>query len=601
MKNKTSLFTRGVLLKTKRNLIIGILVLVVIIAAIMLLARGSTPNAVPEPTPTTAASAIPTQTVPDLTQTQSPISTAIPITNSTPVYAFDDTDWWDHAVFYEIFVRSFYDSNGDGIGDFNGITQKLDYLNDGDPSTTTDLGVTAIWLMPIFPSPSYHGYDVTDYRTVNPDYGTIEDFTNMVNEAHKRGIHVIIDFVINHTSDQNPWFKASLDSSSPYHDWYIWSPFNPGYLGPWGEQVWHKASNDLYYYGVFTGSMPDLNYRTQAVTDEMESIAKFWLTEENVDGFRVDGARHLIEDGSVQVNTPETLTWFKDFRSLYKEWKPAAMTIGEVWDTSYATTKYLNDQSFDMVFDFDLSSALLTTIGISDANSLSGSIQSEVQLYQDRGMGTFLTNHDMNRVMSQLGGDINRARHAATVLLTIPGSPFVYYGEEIGMVGEKPDEQIRTPMQWSSGEEAGFTTSGSAWEMPNFSYKTVNVDAESQDQDSLLSLYRNLINIRTRHPALLTGSYVPVQTSDPSLYAALSTNGNETLLTVVNLSGNPISAPIFTFSDSRISGSYSLSLLLGTAAIDTSVTVTASGSNSSIQFTNGIDANQNLIFQLTAQ
>jgi glycosidase len=381
---------------------------------------------------------------------------------NSPAYGYEDPTWWNHAVFYEIFVRSFYDSNGDGIGDFNGITEKLDYLNDGDPNTTTDLGVNAIWLMPIYPSPSYHGYDVTDYMTVNPEYGTLEDFQNLVNEAHKRGIHVIIDFVINHTSDKNSWFVSALDPNSPYHDWYIWSDTNPGYKGPWGEEVWHPATNGLFYYGIFTAQMPDLNYRNQTVTDEIEKIAKFWLTDMNVDGLRVDGARHLIEDGQMQANTPETLAWFKDFHELYQSWKPSAMSVGEVWDSSYNATKYIEDKSFDLVFDFDLASAIISGINMGSASAINAHVVAETGIFKNGGMATFLTNHDMDRVMNQLKKDPVKAGHAATVLLTIPGTPFIYYGEEIGMVGQKPDEQIRSPMQWSKELSGGFTK-GSPW------------------------------------------------------------------------------------------------------------------------------------------
>jgi glycosidase len=532
------------------------------------------------------------------TVTPLPVNTQRPISTQSPAYSFDDPDWWSHAVFYEIFVRSFYDSNGDGIGDFNGITQKLDYLNDGNPQTTSDLGINAIWLMPIFPSPSYHGYDVTDYMTVNPQYGTLDDFKNLITEAHKRGIHVILDFVINHTSDQNPWFKASQDPASFYHNWYIWSATNPGYLGPWDEEVWHKSTIGMYYYGVFWSGMPDLNFNNPDVTAKIESIAKYWLTEMNVDGFRVDGARHLIEEGETQVNTPETLTWFEKFRTLYKEWKPSAMSVGEIWDSSYITTKYLQSQSFDMVFDFDLASALITTVGMGDANSLSGSIQSETNLYQGKGMATFLTNHDMNRVASQLGGDVNRAGHAATALLTAPGTPFVYYGEEIGMVGEKPDEQIRTPMQWTSGSEGGFTD-GYAWEVPNFSYKTINVETEKEDPSSLLSLYRSLIHLRLQHQALLDGAYVQVQTSSPALYAAIRKQQDDIVLVMINLSGTPINAPVLSFSDDSLLGDYATNLLIGSGAFDPVVSVIEAGTSKQISLQATINADANLVFQLT--
>lgn len=480
---------------------------------------------------------------------------------NTAAYSFDDPDWWDHAVFYEIFVRSYYDSNGDGIGDFNGITQKLDYLNDGDPNTTTDLGVNAIWLMPIYPSPSYHGYDVTDYRSVNPEYGTMADFENLLKEAHKRGIHVILDFVINHTSDKNPWFEAAQDRTNPYRDWYIWSDTNLGYLGPWGETVWHPGKDGSFYYGVFTAQMPDLNYRNQAVTDEIDSIAKYWLTEVGVDGFRVDGARHLIEDGKTQANTPETLTWFKNFRDQFKTWKPTAMSVGEVWDASYNSVKYIQDGSFDLVFNFDLASAILSGVNMGSASAINGHIVAENETFKGQGMATFLTNHDMDRVINQLKNDPIKAGHAATVLLTMPGTPFIYYGEEIGMQGKKPDEQIRTPMQWSNELNGGFT-SGSPWEYLAIGYKTANVAVESEDPASLLSLYRKLIKIRLQNKAFLDGEYIKVTTSAPALYASLSRSGDEILLTLVNLKVADVATPKLTFFGADLDGTYTLTPLL---------------------------------------
>ena len=211
--------------------------------------------------------------------------------------------WWDDAVFYEIFVRSFYDSDGDGIGDLRGIIEKLDYLNDGNPNTTNDLGVTGLWLMPIFPSPSYHGYDVTDYRDINPDYGTMADFRALVEAAHARGIKVIIDFVGNHTSDQHPWFQSSAANTAK-RDWYLWNTFKPDYRGPWGQEVWHERNNN-YYYGIFWGGMPDLNYNTPAVTNEIKDIVRYWYNDIGVDGFRIDAVKHWIE-GKPARNTPAT-------------------------------------------------------------------------------------------------------------------------------------------------------------------------------------------------------------------------------------------------------------------------------------------------------
>ena len=243
-----------------------------------------------------ALAACQTAATPTVTPESSPIPSEIAAVTSTPTVG--GTNWWNEAVFYEIFVRSFKDSNGDGIGDFQGIIQQLDYLNDGDPNTTDDLGINAIWLMPIFPSPSYHGYDVTNYQDVNPDYGTLEDFQQLLEECHARGIRVIIDFVINHTSDKHPWFQAALDPASPYHEYYVWSETKPQGLGPLGQESWFKAPNGKYYYAVFWSGMPDLNYNNPKVTEEIYAATQFWL-EEGVDGFRVDAARYLFEEGEV--------------------------------------------------------------------------------------------------------------------------------------------------------------------------------------------------------------------------------------------------------------------------------------------------------------
>ena len=281
----------------------------------------------------------------------------LPASNPTdrPAPVLDaSTHWWDDTVFYEIFVRSFYDSNADGIGDFNGITAKLDYL--------TDLGVTGIWLMPIFPSPSYHGYDVTDFYAVNPQYGTMEDFENLLSEAHKRGIRIIIDLVINHTSDQHPWFKeAKKDPKSKYRDWYIWSETDPGYKGPWNERVWHPSTTG-YYYGIFESFMPDLNYSNPKVTKEMNKVVAFWLEDVGVDGFRLDAAKHLIEEGSTQQNTDATHEWFTQFRPTYKEANPQAVTVGEFFGDTYKTlAEYTSGDQLDLAFNFNLAEGFISS------------------------------------------------------------------------------------------------------------------------------------------------------------------------------------------------------------------------------------------------
>lgn len=469
--------------------------------------------------------------------------------------------WYDDAVFYEIFVRSFYDSDGDGIGDLQGVIQKLDYLNDGDPTTNTDLGVTALWLMPIFPSPSYHGYDVTDYYSVNPDYGTMEDLQALLDAAHARGMRVIIDFVINHTSDLHSWFRAAADGDPQYRDYYIWSSEDPGYLGPSDQDVWHPKKGS-YYYGVFYSGMPDLNFRNPAVTEEVRNIASFWLKDVGVDGFRVDGARHLIEEGELQENTPETLAWFQDFRQYYKSIAPNAFAIGEVWSSSTEASLYVEEGAFDMVFNFSLAEDMLAAANSGNAGPISNSLAFQKQEFGDTRYAAFLSNHDQTRVMTRLNGDVNKAKAAASLLLTSPGTPFIYYGEEIGMTGDKPDEIIRKPMQWSNEPLVGFTT-GKPWIAPNSLLEGRTVSDNLADTTSLLHHYQSLIRIRQEHDALRTGNLIKVLTSERKLFGALRVAESESVLVLINLSDEALNAASVGWSQSGMSGAYQPTLLMG--------------------------------------
>ncbi len=442
--------------------------------------------------------------------------------------------WWNDRVFYEVFVRSFYDSDGDGIGDLRGLIDKLDYLNDGDPATTADLGVTGLWLMPVAESPSYHGYDVTDYYTIESDYGTNQDFLDLMDAAHARGMVVIVDLVMNHTSNQHPWFVAASEGDPAYEDWYIWSDNLPQDLSPWGSQVWHQAG-DRYYFGLFWEGMPDLNYENPAVTAQMYNIIDYWLTDMGVDGFRLDAIRHLIEDGPVMENTPATLAWLHGFHDYVRSINPDALTVGEVWSSSDIVAQYIGDK-VDLAFEFDFAQAILFSAQYGVNDLLVSGQNDLLELYPTGQYATFLTNHDQNRVMSQLASDSGAARVAATILLTSPGVPFVYYGEEIGMVGEKPDERIRTPMQWDSTRINGGFSSVSPWEMLPTGYRTVNVASQTDDPASLLSHYRRLIHLRDEHAALRTGTIQLVASSDGGVYSFLRYGDDETLLVVVNLS-----------------------------------------------------------------
>lgn len=450
-----------------------------------------------------------------------------------PAAAQDDLPWWNDRVFYEIFVRSFYDSDGDGIGDLQGVIEKLDYLNDGDPTTTTDLGITGIWLMPIMQSPSYHGYDVTDYRQVEVDYGTNADFRRLMDEAHARGIAVVIDLVINHSSAQHPWFEASARQNPHYADWYIWSEDDPGYRGPQRQQVWHRRGG-RYYYGVFWDQMPDFNLTNPEVTAELEDIARYWLDDMGADGFRVDAVKHLIEEGEAQENTASTMAWMADFNASIDAVDPDALVVGEIWSTNFVAARYVPNAA-DIVFDFDLATAFLASVQQGRPDGARSLLNRALDLYPFGQYASFLTNHDQNRVMTQLRGDVDAAKVAASLLLTTPGVPFIYYGEEIGMTGQKPDELIRTPMQWDdSADTAGFTT-GRPWQPPANGFEAVNVAAQTDDESSLLSHYRALIQLRNQHAALRSGTYVPLEAGSRQVFAFVRQTDDETLLVVINV------------------------------------------------------------------
>ncbi len=475
--------------------------------------------------------------------------------------ADEDRKWWNDRVFYEIFVRSFYDSDGDGIGDFQGLIEKLDYLNDGDPTTTDDLGITGIWLMPISPSPSYHGYDVTDYRGINPDYGTMEDFQQFLEEAQARGIAVIVDLVVNHSSVEHEWFVASADDpNSEYADWYVWADEDPGYRGPDRQVVWHRRG-DRYYYGVFWSGMPDLNYTNPAVTAEMNDIARFWLEEIGVDGFRLDAIKHIIEDGRAQENTRQTLEWMADFHDYVREVNPDTLLVGEVWSRTDRVAMYIDEQ-VDIAFEFDLAEAIIRASSFGLPNMVRNQMDIVLDAYPAGQYATFLSNHDQARVMTQLNGNINGAKVAASVLLTIPGVPFVYYGEEIGMFGNKPDPQIRTPMQWNDAEQTGFTT-GNPWIDVNADFNEINVAAQEDDPDSLLNTYRALIHARNSSPALQYGDLLWVESDHRKVLSYLRRTSDETVLVVINMDDEPIENYTLTVTAAGLMTGDAPALILG--------------------------------------
>ncbi|MCL4561355.1 MAG: alpha-amylase family glycosyl hydrolase [Chloroflexi bacterium] len=487
--------------------------------------------------------------------------------------------WWDEAIFYEIFVRSFYDTNGDGIGDFAGITQKLDYLQ--------SLGISAIWLMPIYPSPSYHGYDVIDYFNVNSQYGTLDDFKRFLREAHRRGMHVILDLELNHTSNQNPWFiDSNANQSSSYRDWYIWSSTNPGYLGPVGK-AWYPGKYG-YYYAIFGANMPDLNYRTPAVTTEMEKVVKYWLNDIGVDGFRIDASNYLIEEGQKQQNTQSTHEWLKKFYTSYKNDKPDAFTIGEVFGAGATQASTYTGNQMDMVFNFELASGMINSVNGESSSALVSALTFANLDLPSWQFGSFLTNHDQNRVMSALSGSLDKAKTAAFLLLTSPGTPFIYYGEEIGMQGEKPDEDIRRPMQWTGEKSAGFT-SGTPWRPPDPDYINTNVAKEKSDPNSLLSYYQELIAIHKANPVLRFGALGLITTNNTGVFADLRYLNDQALLMLVNLTEKPIAD-----YDLNLTG---LPLKDGVFHL---TAVSGSGSGSDLQLTRGGFANYKPLSEIPA-
>jgi alpha-amylase len=501
----------------------------------------------------------------------SPPVCAIPAVRAAPV-----GPWWADRVFYEVFVRSFQDSDGDGIGDLRGLTSRLDELNDGDPTTTDDLGVTALWLMPVADSPSYHGYDVVDYEKVETDYGTAADFRALIAAAHDRGIAVIVDLVLNHTSRLHPWFQDSITPGSAHDEWYVWSTSKPAFARSDGTAVWHQAGA-RWYYAYFWEGMPDLNLKNPDVTAALDGVGRFWLDEMGVDGFRLDAARHLIEDGKQLENTPATFEWLAGYRSRLEADRNDALLLGEVWDATSMASSYVRKGSLDMTFNFDLASATISSLRAGKAGFIEGSLAEASTAYPDGEMATFLTNHDQNRVIDQVGGDPAAAKLAGTLLLTGPGVPFIYYGEEIGLGGSKPDEQIRRPMRWDAAVPNDGFSDGTPWEPLGDDVVGTDVATEAHDPDSILSRYRDLIRLRAAHPALARGGVVAADSPTESVLAFLRTSANETDLVVANLGDSAVATPTLNLAAGPLCGDLTAQLLFGAEGEVAAPHVTATG------------------------
>jgi alpha-amylase len=460
----------------------------------------------------------------------------------------EDVVKWPYGVKYEVFVMSFADGDGNGKGDFKGLTAKLDYLK--------DLGVNGLWLMPIMPSDTYHKYHVIDYRNIDPDFGSLDDFKNFVAESHKRGIRIITDYVINHTGNLHPWFlEAQKGKDNPYRDYYVWASKDSirdrimkkeKALDSDNIRKWHAVNGDTlgeYYYGYFNSLTPDLNLDNPKVRKEIVDIARFWLEEIKVDGFRMDAARHIFPDERVMDNH-EFWVWFrKEMEAI----KPDVYLVGEVWSSADVVAPYL--KGLPSLFNFDLGYAITSvaqsgrdTIGlVKRYKQIRDYYKSVTTEYLD---ATFVKNHDQTRLLTELKGNADKAKMAASLLLTMPGTPYLYYGEEIGMVGDKlqvfadlfgPDAYVREPFIWDYATRDKMQTS---WEKPHYSTDSTVVPLIKQlaDEGSLYNFYRKLIAFRNSSKALTYGEIDDAGLNVSEVVAFRRSHEDEILLVLHNVS-----------------------------------------------------------------
>ncbi len=497
----------------------------------------------------------------------------------------NDPLWYKDAVYYEVFVRAFADSNGDGIGDLRGLTGKLDYLR--------ELGVDCIWLLPIYPSPLRDdGYDVADFYHVHPDYGTVKDFQALVEAAHERGLRVIADLVPNHTSDQCYWFRASRDPAhsehEKYRDWYVWSSTDTRYAGARiifldtepSNWTWDPLRGE-YYWHRFFHHQPDLNYDNPAVQEEMLKVAGYWLRL-GIDGFRVDAVPYLYErEGTNCENLPETHDYLKQMRAFVDEVAPGAILLSEANQWPEDVRPYLGDgDEFHMNFHFPLMPRIFLALAQADRTPILEILARTPPIPEACQWATFLRNHDeltlemvtqderqylwefyapeprmrlnlgiRRRLAPLLGNDRERIELANSLLFTLPGAPVVYYGDEIGMGDDiwlDDRDGVRTPMQWSSARNAGFSIADSEdlycepIDDEVYGYERVNVAAQRAERGSLWRRIRQMIATRKGHPALARGEVRFLETENEAILAFARSHGRETVLAVHNLSAGRV-------------------------------------------------------------
>lgn len=487
--------------------------------------------------------------------------------------------WYQEAVFYELYLRAFCDSDGDGRGDLRGAISKLDHIR--------SLGVDCIWILPHYPSPlKDDGYDVADYNGIHPDYGALEDFKAFVAGAHARGMRVVVDLVMNHCSDQHPWFQAARrDRQSPYRDYFVWSdtgteydqtriifldyePSNWTYDEVAGQYFWHR----------FFSHQPDLNYDNPAVHEEMFRIIRFWL-DTGIDGFRADAVPYLYErEGTNCENLPETHVFLKRVRQLVETEYPGRILIAEANQWPHDLLPYFgNGDEFQMCFHFPIMPRLYMALRRADKTPIIDILNETPPIPPATQWLTFLRNHDeltlemvtpedraymwreyapdprmrsnlgiRRRLLPLLGGDKRRWLLLNRLLLSLPGAPIVYYGDEIGMSDNiwLPDRHgCRTPMQWDASPNGGFSTAEESYFPVNSDYATVNVAAQTDDPDSYLNWTRRLIAARQAQPALRRGALAWVETGQRSVLAFWRAVDDERVLCVYNLSATTQPAP----------------------------------------------------------
>jgi maltose alpha-D-glucosyltransferase/alpha-amylase len=509
-------------------------------------------------------------------------------------------DWYKDAVFYEIFVRAFADGNGDGIGDLQGLTSRLDYIQ--------GLGIDCLWLLPIYPSPLRDdGYDVAESYTIHPDYGSVDDLHTLVTEAHRRGLRVVMDLIPNHTSDQHPWFLASRDPAHPehakYRDWYVWSPTDQKYRDARIIFLDYERSNwtwdpvrGAYYWHRFFHHQPDLNYDAPEVRQEMLEVVRFWL-DHGIDGFRVDAVPYLYErEGTNCENLPETHAYLKRLRAFVDEVAPGSLLLSEANQWPEDVRPYLGEgDEFHMNFHFPLMPRIYLALARADATPILEILDRTPPIPETCQWATFLRNHDeltlemvtdeerqflwgyyapeprmrlnlgiRRRLAPLLDNDRARIELANSLLFTLPGSPVIYYGDEIGMgdnVWLKDRDGVRSPMQWSGEKNAGFSRAdpGTLYcpvlNDDTYGYRRLNVETQRADPRSLLNRMREMIRVRKAHVVFGRGDIrflEPVGPAPASAHAGhagtgakravlayLRSHQHQTILVVNNLSPEP--------------------------------------------------------------